>query len=376
LVVDDNADMRDYLVRILSAHWEVEAAVDGVDALATISRRPPDVVLSDVMMPNLDGFGLLEALRKDESTAQLPVILLSARAGEESRIEGLQTGADDYLVKPFSARELIARVQVHLTLAELRRRLLERAVEARNAAEASTRAKDEFLAMLGHELRNPMSPIMLAVKLLRARGRDDKELAIIERQMRQLERLVEDLLDVSRIARGKIQLNRQRTSIAEVLARAIETTRPSLEQRRHALSVDAETALVVDGDPARLAQVFANLLANAAKYSDTGRPIRVSTRAVEGVAEVCVADEGIGIRQELLERVFDMFMQEPHALDRSAGGLGLGLAIVKNIVTSHGGYVRADSEGLGKGSRFIVGLPLAASPASVRTSDVEPGAPS
>jgi CheY-like chemotaxis protein/anti-sigma regulatory factor (Ser/Thr protein kinase) len=230
--------------------------------------------------------------------------------------------------------------------------------------------------MLGHELRNPMSPIVLAVQLLRARGRDDKELAIIERQMRQLERLVEDLLDVSRIARGKIQLDRQRTSIAEVLARAIETTRPSLEHRRHALSVDAEPALVVDGDPARLAQVFANLLANAAKYSDIGRPIRVSTRAVEGVAEVCVADEGIGIRQELLERVFDMFVQEPQALDRSAGGLGLGLAIVKHIVTSHGGHVRAESEGLGKGSRFIVGLPLAASPASVLTSDAEPGAPS
>jgi signal transduction histidine kinase len=375
LVVDDNADMRDYLVRILSARWEVDAAADGVEALAAISRRRPELVLSDIMMPNLDGFELLAAIRKDESTAQLPVILLSARAGEESRIEGLQTGADDYLVKPFSARELIARVQVHLTLAELRRKLLERAVEARNAAEATTRTRDEFLAMLGHELRNPMSPIVLAIQILRRRGRDDKELTIIERQMRQLERLIDDLLDVSRIARGKIQLNPQRTSIADVLARAIETTRPSLDQRRHTLTVDAQTALPIDGDPARLTQVFANLLTNAAKYSDTGRPIRVSARAVDGVAEVCVVDDGIGIRKELLERVFDMFVQEPQSLDRAAGGLGLGLAIVKSIVTSHGGQVRAESEGLGKGSRFVVSLPLAASSPSVRTPDVKPGVP-
>jgi len=246
LAVDDNADMRDYLQRVLSARWEVATATDGVEALAAISRRRPDVVISDVMMPNLDGFGLVSALRKSESTAELPVILLSARAGEESRVEGLQIGADDYLVKPFSARELIARVQVHLTLAELRRRLLERAVEARNAAEDATRAKDEFLAMLGHELRNPMSPIVLAVQLLRARGRDDAELAVIERQVRQLERLVDDLLDVSRIARGKIQLQRERVSIADVLARAIETTRPSLAQRGQTLSVDAAKPLPVD----------------------------------------------------------------------------------------------------------------------------------
>jgi signal transduction histidine kinase len=375
LVVDDNADMRDYLQRVLSAHWEVETATDGVAALAAIARRRPDVVLSDVMMPNLDGFGLLSALRKSESTAELPVILLSARAGEESRIEGLQTGADDYLVKPFSARELIARVQVHLTLADLRRRLLERAVEARNAAEAATRAKDEFLAMLGHELRNPMSPIVLAVQLLRVRGRDDPELDIIERQVRQLERLVDDLLDVSRIARGKIQLQRERVSIVDVLARAIETARPSLGDRDHALSVDAAEPLPVDGDPARLEQVFANLLTNASKYSDVGRPIHIVARAVDGFAEVRVEDQGIGIRPELLERVFDLFMQQPQSLDRSAGGLGLGLAIVKNLVTSHGGYVRAESEGPGKGSRFIVGLPSASGASGASGAPASDGSP-
>ena len=130
LVVDDNADMREYLTRVLAPHWTVETAVDGEVALASIRDHRPDVVLTDVMMPNLDGFGLVARLRADEATADIPVIMLSARAGEESRIEGLQAGADDYLVKPFSARELVARVQVHLTLAQLRRKLLERAVEA------------------------------------------------------------------------------------------------------------------------------------------------------------------------------------------------------------------------------------------------------
>ena len=155
---------------MLAPHWTVETAVDGEAALTSIRARRPDVVLTDVMMPNLDGFGLVARLRANEATADLPVIVLSARAGEESRIEGLQVGADDYLVKPFSARELIARVQVHVSLAQLRRRLLDRAEEARRAAEDATRAKDEFLAMLGHELRNPLSPIVIAVELMRLRG--------------------------------------------------------------------------------------------------------------------------------------------------------------------------------------------------------------
>jgi DNA-binding response OmpR family regulator len=226
--VDDNADMREYLSRILAPRWTVETAVDGEAALASIRARRPDVVLTDVMMPNLDGFGLVARLRANEAMADLPVIVLSARAGEEPRLEGLQVGADDYLVKPFSARELIARVQVHVTLARLRRRLLVRAEEARRAAEDATRAKDEFLAMLGHELRNPLTPILMAVELMRRRGVNSKEVLIIERQLRQLMRLVDDLLDVARIARGKVDLHKERTSIALVVKRAAESTQPLL----------------------------------------------------------------------------------------------------------------------------------------------------
>jgi signal transduction histidine kinase len=357
LVVDDNADMRDYLVRMLAPHWTVETAVDGEAALTSIRARRPDVVLTDVMMPNLDGFGLVARLRGDEATADLPVIVLSARAGEESRIEGLEVGADDYLVKPFSARELIARVQVHVSLAQLRRRLLDRAEEARRAAEDATRAKDEFLAMLGHELRNPLSPIVVAVELMHLRGVNSKELSVIERQLKQLMRLVDDLLDVSRITRGKVDLHRERTSIAEVVNRAAETTQPLFQERQQALALDVPGDLFVDGDPTRLQQVFANLLTNASKYSDPGTSVGISAKPVGDRVEIRVRDHGIGIRPEMTERVFDLFVQQPQALDRAAGGLGLGLAIVKNLVASHGGSVRVESAGPGTGSTFIVTLP-------------------
>ena len=300
LVVDDNADMREYLARMLAPHWTVETAVDGEAALTSIRARRPDVVLTDVMMPNLDGFGLVARLRADEATADLPVIVLSARAGEESRIEGLQVGADDYLVKPFSARELIARVQVHVSLAQLRRRLLDRAEEARRAAEDATRAKDEFLAMLGHELRNPLSPIVIAVELMRLRGVNSKELSVIERQLKQLMRLVDDLLDVSRIARGKVDLHKERTSIAEVVKRAAETTQPLFQERQQPLALDVPGDLFVDGDPTRLQQVFANLLTNASKYSDPGTGVGVSAKPVGDRVEIRVRDHGIGIRPEMI----------------------------------------------------------------------------
>jgi signal transduction histidine kinase len=362
LVVDDNADMREYLASMLAPRWTVETAVDGEAALTSIRERRPDVVLTDVMMPNLDGFGLVARLRADEATVDLPVIVLSARAGEESRIEGLLVGADDYLVKPFSARELIARVEVHVSLAHLRRRLLERAEEARRAAEEATRAKDEFLAMLGHELRNPLSPIVLAVQLMRRHGVDSKEVLVIDRQVKQLTRLVDDLLDVSRIARGKVDLQKERTSIDEVVKRAAEAAQPLFQERRQPLALDVPGDLFVDGDPTRLQQVFANLLTNASKYSDPGARVRVSAKPSGDRVEIRVRDRGIGIRPEMLERVFDLFVQQPQALDRAAGGLGLGLAIVKNLVSSHGGSVRVESDGPGTGSEFIVTLPSMPAP--------------
>jgi signal transduction histidine kinase/DNA-binding response OmpR family regulator len=490
LVADDNADMREYLVRLLEPFWAVETVPDGAQALAVLQQRPPDLLLADIMMPRMDGNELLRRVRADETTRLIPVILVSARAGEESQMEGIGAGADDYVVKPFSARELLARVAAHLERGRLRRALarerarlhslfeqapaaiavftgpehrvsfanaryrtlcgrgrqtlldrplvdtfpelagsrfvdvLDRACatgetvrtpefemewpqdagdpparayfdwtcqpllgadgivqgtvqfffdvtdevttrleleRARSAAEAAGRAKDEFLAMLGHELRNPLSPILTALQLLRLRGVTgvERERTIIERQVRHMVALVDDLLDVSKIARGTVQLKREPVDLADVVAKAIEMTSPAIDERRHVLTVEMPRGLSVDGDPARLAQVVANLLSNAAKYTDPGGAIGVS--GVEEGTDVVlrVRDDGTGIEPEMLPRIFDPFSQERQAMDRSQGGLGLGLAIVRSLVQAHGGTVSASSAGKGRGAELTVRLPRA-----------------
>jgi len=224
--------------------------------------------------------------------------------------------------------------------------------------------------MLWHELRNPLAPISTALQLMQLRASDVllKERTIIERQVKHLVRLVDDLLEVSRIARGKISLERVRVDLGDVLARALEMTSPLIEQRDHHLSVDVAPGLAVDADPARLAQVFANLLTNAAKYTPPRGYIDVSARRDDGGLLVVVRDSGIGIRAEMLPRIFDLFVQERQALDRSEGGLGLGLTIVRSLVGLHGGSVEARSAGTGRGTEILVRLPLAADDATVLTT--------
>ncbi|HEX4382057.1 MAG TPA: ATP-binding protein, partial [Myxococcales bacterium] len=479
LLADDNADMREYIRRLLSPRWDVTTASNGREALQAVARRKPDLIITDVMMPVLDGFGLLQELRLDEGARKIPVLMLSARAGEESRVEALEAGATDYLVKPFAARELLARVDSVLlrgriqSIEEAQARRLEEvfsqapvaiailrgpehtyeianpsylemvdqrpltgktirealpelagqgiyeildtayatgesfranALEvtlqrggmpvkcafdlvyqpmfhqgqiegiavvafevtelalARREAELANRAKDEFLAMLGHELRNPLAPILTALQLMRLRGTvgGEKERGVIERQVKHLVAMVDDLLDVSRVTRGKIELRRAHVELAEVVAQAIETASPLLEQHRHVLSVAVpQHGLLVNADAPRLAQVAANLLTNAAKYTPNGGRVWVSAQADGGEAVLTVRDSGIGIEKEMLGRIFEPFTQERQALDRSQGGLGLGLAIVRSLVSLHGGSVSAQSEGREKGTQFIVRLPLA-----------------
>lgn len=247
--------------------------------------------------------------------------------------------------------------------AQRMQQLYEEAEHLRREAEAASRAKDEFLAMLGHELRNPLAPMVTAIELMRARGGGQlgREAQVIARQVQHLCRMVDDLLDVSRITRGMVTIAKRPVDLGPILARAVEMASPLLESRQHHLDVDVpQGGLHLDGDPDRLAQVFANLLANAAKYTDPGGRIELSAAREGEELVVAVRDNGVGMTPELLARVFDLFVQGAQGPERSAGGLGIGLALVKSLVTMHGGDVEARSEGPGKGSEIIVRLPASA----------------
>jgi PAS domain S-box-containing protein len=228
----------------------------------------------------------------------------------------------------------------------------------------SDRRKDEFLAMLAHELRNPLAPMRNALQILRLSGDRAESLApvreMMERQMVQLVRLVDDLLDVSRISRGKIELRRERIEVAQVVNTALETSRPLLDAGRHRLTVNLPTQpLFVNGDLTRLAQVLSNLLNNAAKYTPEGGDVSLSVTAEDGDAVLRVRDNGIGIPADMLGSIFDLFTQVERSLHRAQGGLGIGLTLVRRLVELHGGQVEADSPGAGRGSEFAFRLPLA-----------------
>lgn len=608
LLADDNADMRAYLRDLLSTTYVVETVTDGKQALDAAHRERPDLIVTDIMMPRLDGLGLLKRLRGDESLRDVPVVLLSARAGEEAYVEGLDAGADDYLVKPFSARELLARINARLELTRMRReneerfhtfvratseviyqmspdwsemrflegrnfitdtddpsrswldkyiypddqpRLLENIREAirtksvfrlehrvrrvdgtvgwiysravplmdasgnitawfgaasdvterkateqalhereeqlRLATEAAEvglwdvdlvtdtlfwpsrvkamfgiradmpvsmadfysglhpadaartkeafaaaldperralydveyrtigkedglirwvaakgcgifddsgkcvrvigtaiditsrkraeealseadRRKDEFLAMLAHELRNPLSPIGHASELLSRiianDARAQSAVGVIKRQVVQMTRLVDDLLDVSRITQGRIELKKRPVDLTTVIAQAIETVEPQLRAKSHKLATTALSyePLLVMGDFARLTQCVGNILTNAIKYSEAGGTISVHTRGNEANACIAISDTGSGISPDLLPRVFDLFVQGERTLDRAQGGLGIGLAVVRRLVEMHDGEVVARSEGIGHGSTFEIRLPRIARP--------------
>lgn len=504
LVVEDNPDMNRFVTQCLDRHYDVASAFDGREGIEQAQRFHPLLVVSDIMMPNVSGVEMIAEMRRLPALQATPILLLSAKADEDLMVKLLDEGAQDFLVKPFSERELVVRVRNLVVAqqareatrqalvreqqaredAELRKRLLhslftqaptliavlrgpsylvelanpplcqvwgrseaeilnrplfdvvpelrdqlfpsllelvystgvpyvgresparfdrgggvsetvyfnfvyspfrnaEGGIEGvfviasdvtaqvqdraqvsdlRDAAESANRAKDEFLAILGHELRNPLSPILTALQLMKLRGAagSEHERNVIERQVRHLTRLVDDLLDVSRIARGKVELRTETVEIAEVVAKAIEMTLPLLAERAHALAVDVPASgLRVEADSTRLRQVISNLLTNAAKYTPPGGDIRLRAEANDGEVVLFVTDNGIGISGDVLPRIFDLFVQEGHALERSEGGLGIGLAIVRSLIERHGGSVSARSDGPGKGSEFIVRLPAA-----------------
>lgn len=245
---------------------------------------------------------------------------------------------------------------------------------AAQALEDANRRKDEFLAMLAHELRNPLAPILNASEVLARRLGADEQVQstvdLVKRQVIHLTRLVDDLLDVSRITEGRIDLRRAPIGIAAILSQSRESVEPLMREKGHTLlGGSGYESLYVNGDHARLVQSVANVLTNAAKYTEPGGEIRLEVQRSAGDAVIAVSDNGIGISADLLPRVFDLFVQADRSLDRSQGGLGIGLSLVKRLIEMHGGHVRALSDGPGRGSRFEITLPLIEPP---RTSAIEP----
>ena len=293
------------------------------------------------------------------------VVPLRGRDRTFGALSFIYTGARRYTADDLALAEELAR---RAAIVVERRRL-------EDEARVANRAKDEFLAMLGHELRNPLAPIRTALELMDAHAdpRTARERAVIARQVDHLVTLVDDLLDVSRITSEKLHLELRPIDIGEVIASALETASPLLEERRHHVTVSVSGPLVVAADPKRLAQVFSNLLNNAAKFTQPGGEISVSaTRDGDEVA-VTVRDNGVGISPEVLPSVFEMFVQERQSIERAHGGLGLGLNIVRGLVSMHGGSVAVHSEGRGKGSSFTVLLPASANaPAAPAAPEAAP----
>ena len=370
LLADDNADMREYLRRLLAPKYDVVAVPDGETALGFARYEDFDLVLSDVMMPKLDGFGLLKALRADERTLTIPFILLSARAGEEAHVEGLGAGADDYLVKPFSARELLVRVEAHLNLQRIRREseaamlnLIASEKEARASAEIANRIKDDFLAILSHELRTPLNAIVGWTHLLKSgklAERDrERGIDVIERNAAAQRAIIDELLDISRIVTGKLKLDPRPVELSAVVEGAIDAVRPTADAKNiQIFSAIERNAGLVMGEAVRLQQVVWNLLSNAVKFTPSHGRVEVELKAVGTKLKLTVRDTGEGIDSEFLPHMFERFRQADTSSKRVHGGLGLGLSIVSSLVTMHGGEVQAASDGKGKGATFTVTLPM------------------
>src|SRR3569832_1600019 len=399
LIVDDEPKNLAVLETVLDdPGYRLVRATSGEEALLALMADEFALLVLDVRMPGMSGFEVAQLVKERKKTARIPIIFLTAYYNEDQHIlEGYVSGAVDYLHKPVNPSVLRSKGAVFAELhrkgrmleaanklllgevAERRHaeqqlgdlnRTLDRRVQERTAelqeSEArlldAARRKDEFLATLAHELRNPLAPVRNAVELLKRQSREPDRVEwatqLVDRQVRALARLIDDLMDVSRINQGRLELKKEVVTLGEVLADAVETVRPHVEAAGHELVVLLpDPSLSVDADRTRLAQAFVNLLHNAAKYTDPGGRIEVGVILEKSHATIQIRDNGIGIPPDHIERVFEMFSQVESALSRSRGGVGIGLSLTQRLVQMHGGSVKAYSDGLGKGSRFHVQQP-------------------
>lgn len=352
-------------------------ARSGEEALELLLHHDVALALLDVQMPGMDGFELAEFMRGSERTRHIPIIFVTAgSADQQRRFRGYEAGAVDFIQKPIESDILRSKASVFFDLYRQRQRLAEkrdRLEAVTNALRDADRRKDEFLAMLGHELRNPVAALNGGLHLLNRRDTDEHTAAIREqmgRQLSHLSRLIEDLLDISRISEGKISLRCERVDLCEVARAAVEMNRPNLEAGELLLDEDLPASPVwLSADHTRLAQVIGNLLNNAAKYTPAGGTVSLSVRCEATHAEIVVADTGIGIPFEMQSRIFTIFEQVEDHRARAQGGLGIGLALVKQLVALHGGTIAVESAGPGKGSAFTVRMPLASDVADTPGDD-------
>jgi signal transduction histidine kinase len=379
--VDDDDAARYVKSRVLKrAGFEVIEAATGAAALQHVRERNPGLVLLDVKLPDLNGREVCTHIKEDPALKHVIVLLTSAsHIDMKHRVAALESGADGYLVEPMEPEELVANVHALLRLRQAERDR-QAALEALQQAD---RRKDEFLAMLAHELRNPLAPIRNAVEIMRrsddpavtARARE-----LIGRQAAHLARLVDDLLEVSRITQGKLALQRSRITLQALVESALEVARPFLEKNAQQLELALPPEEIwLDVDAVRMSQVIANILHNASKFTpERGRIAIGAQREADGLS-ITISDEGMGIAADLLGSVFDLFSQGDRSLDRSQGGLGIGLSLVKGLVEMHGGTVVAYSEGTGRGSRFVIRLPREAvvrgGAAAPKASEARPRGP-
>ncbi len=404
LVVDDEPSNLTVLEAVFqNSGYILVHASSGAEALMALMNHEFAVLVLDVNMPDMTGFELAQLIKQRKKTAHVPIIFLTAYFNDDQHVvAGYGSGAVDYLHKPFNVAVLRSKVAIFadlyrktLALEDANRALVQEVAERKAAEEKlhllneslerrvqertqtlqlrdtqlqeADRRKDEFLATLAHELRNPLAPVGYAVKLLRLSASPtspsspqvERAAELIDRQVKAMSRLIDDLMDVSRINQGKIQLRSNRVALASILQDAIDAARPMIDELRHelVLQLPAE-AITLEGDATRLVQVFMNLLHNASKYMDAGGSMELAVEASPGEARITLTDRGIGIAPDRLEKVFGMFSQEEAALSRSRGGLGIGLALTRRLIELHGGAISAFSEGVGRGSTFVVRLPL------------------
>lgn len=340
-------------------------ARSGEEALELLLVHEVALALLDVQMPGMDGFELAEFMRGSERARHIPIIFVTAGAASpQRRFRGYEAGAVDFIQKPIETHILRSKANVFFELYQQRRQIEAQRDDLEAAAKALRRAdrhKDSFLAVLAHELRNPVAALAGGLHLLnkdipKERAQDIR--TRMERMLDHLTHLVDDLLDVSRVSQGKIALKKARVELGDVLRSAIEASQHNIEAGGHRFVTDIPADPIwLDADHTRLAQIVANLLNNAAKYTPPGGTVSLTAAALDGMVEVKVTDTGVGIAPEMQSKIFEIFAQVEDHLGKAQGGLGIGLALVKQLVTLHGGTIEVESAGEGMGSSFTLRLP-------------------